>query len=155
MKRFSYILIGIILGAFIFVPKFRDAIIDVTFGNAIVYICPGDNGVVLNGQLQLTKTTSKNFTAICTEDTNKFKGAIEENSGTTWSEYLSTDEPLSTFDAITEIERFLVQQGWEKSGVGDDGEAYKAEYKNGDKKVILFRYDSNTRNNRMLLITGN
>lgn len=155
MRWLVYVLIGFLLGAFVFVPRFRDLVIDLTLGDMIVRVCPGDNGIVLNGNFQLSEESRKDLTAVCTEWTKEFKDMAEKGSGTTWSEYLSTNQPLATLMAFTDIEIFLLQNDWKISGERKDEESYKAEYRKGDKKIILYRFDSDTDDSRMLFITGN
>jgi hypothetical protein len=155
MKWLIALIAGFMIGALVFVPKFRDVVFDLVLGDMIVKICPGDNGVIFNGNFRLPDYVREDFTAVCTDWTKKFKDMAEEVEQTSWSEYLATSELGSTAIAMLEAEEFLKQNNWTKTREGGDDESYKMYFEKDDQKIIVYTFDSATDNNHMFFITGN
>ncbi len=155
MKWIIVLIAGFVIGAFTFVPKFREIVLEIVLGDMIVRVCPGDNGVILNGSLQLPNYAREDLTAVCDDWTAKFKNIAEEAEKTSWSEYLTASVSGPATIAMLEAETFLNENNWTKTREGGDDEVYKAYFEKDDKKIVIYTLESVGENNYTLFITGN
>lgn len=140
IKNMKWLLAGIVgflLGAIVFIPSLRDVALKLVLGDALVKVCPGDEGMVLGGNYQLSKIARSEVEAICSKETYQMVQRIEAVEKTTGTEVLYHPQEFGLLIAYLEVGEHLEKTGWKLMSEGEQDGAQGYDYRLGNRRVLI------------------